>query len=370
MDQPLLYQADDRQENQFLFKNDNNNIQSNILLIFSQILVWILLIYTLINPEFYQFLVIAYVIYIIIVEMYSHARNFLLNKNSTKSIYNKLKELYKSPPILKVSISCFHYEIKIEETSTSSGKRVKRKKKIKVETYSEKRNFSFYSFRDISGLFRVDLNNEIFRNKTYIKLNLDTVISFADSISCYDYQIFKEQFINENRNKDMKMDFRENFYIHNLSRNNLIKIKDEEPFYFNFFFFFLCTILTMALPYEIMLDNISIEGKYQIKKIISTRYNLNSYEYDGVYGNTIPAIKLGNNTYNFNSDDYGYYDQNAEINLPTMEEIENAKKYEEEIKKPIYDDHLYNENNNVGYPDLDLSSQEENDYVDERRKNE
>ena len=130
MDQPLLiYQSEERQENQFLFKNDNNNIQSNILLIFSQILVWILLIYTLINPEFYQFLVIAYVIYTIIVEMYSHARNFLLNKNSTKSIYNKLKELYKSPPILKVSISCFHYEIKIEETSTSSGKRVKREKK-------------------------------------------------------------------------------------------------------------------------------------------------------------------------------------------------------------------------------------------------
>ena len=95
----------------------------------------------------------------------------------------------------------------------------------------------------------------------------------------------------------------------------------------------------MALPYEIILNNISIEGKYQIKKIISTRYNLNDYEYDGMYGNLIPSIKLGKNTYNFNSEDYGYYNQDADINLPSLEEIENAKQYEEEIKKPIFDDH-------------------------------
>ena len=87
----------------------------------------------------------------------------------------------------------------------------------------------------------------------------------------------------------------------------------------------------MALPYEIILNNISIEGKYQIKKIISTRYNLNDYEYDGIYGNLIPSIKLGENTYNFNSKDYGYCNQDVDINLPSLEEIENAKQYEEEI---------------------------------------
>ena len=369
MEQQPLYQPNYRQENQFSLKNTKNNISSNILLIISQILVWGFLIYTLIYPDFIPLLIIIYVLYVII-ELCSHTSRFLLNKKSTYSIYNKLKELFSSSPVLQMSVSCYHFEKRTEEKKTNDGKIVQEEITERVDTYSEKRYFPFYSFRDISGLFRVDLNNEIFRNKTYIKLTLDTVISFADSISCYDYQIFKEQFINENRNKDMKMDFRENFYIHNLSRNNLIKIKDEEPFYFNFFFFFLCTIFTMALPYEIMLDNISIEGKYQIKKIISTRYNLNSYEYDGIYGNTIPAIKLGNNTYNFNSEDYGYDDQNAEINLPTMGEIENAKKYEEEIKKPIYDDHLYNENNNVGYPDLDLPSQEEIDYASQRRKNE
>ena len=114
----------------------------------------------------------------------------------------------------------------------------------------------------------------------------------------------------------------------------------------------------MALPYEIILNNISIEGKYQIKKIISTRYNLNDYEYDGMYGNLIPSIKLGKNIYNFNSEDYGYYNQDVDINLPSLEEIENAKQYEEEIKKPIFDDHS-NDN-------LDLPTEEEINFLNKK----
>ena len=116
----------------------------------------------------------------------------------------------------------------------------------------------------------------------------------------------------------------------------------------------------MALPYEIMLNNISIEGKYQIKKIISTRYNLNGNQYDDMYRNLIPSIKLGKNIYNFNSEDYGYYNQDADINLPSLEEIENAKQYEEEIKKPIFDDHSND--------DLDLPTEEEINFLNKNKK--
>ena len=366
MEQQPLYQPNNIQENQFVLKESKSTVSSNAILIISQILVWAFIIYTIINPDFVPVLIIAYVLYVII-ELCSHTGHFLLNKKSTNSIYHKLKELFSSPPVLQLSVSCYHLENRIIERKTEEGKIIKEEKLERIETYRERRDFPFYSFRDISGLFKVDLNNEVFRNKNYIKLTLDTMISFADSISYYDYQIYKSNFINENRNKDEKIDFSENFYITNLSKNNLIKIKEEEPFYINYFFFFLCTIFTMALPYEIMLDNVSIEGNYQIKKIISTRYNLNAYEYDGMYGYSIPSIKLGNDTYNFNTDDYGYYNQNADINLPTLEEIENSKKYEEDIKKPIFDDHLI-EGNKAGYPDLDLPSQEDINFANDRRK--
>ena len=364
MEQRPLFHPNYAQENQFSLKEKKNTISSHIILIICQILVWGFLIYTLIYHDFYPILIIAYILYIII-ELCSHTSFFLLNKKSTNSIYNKLKELFSSPPVLQLSVSCYHYEKRLEQKKDKEGQNVEVEVQERVETYKERREFPFYSFRDISGLFKVDLDNEIYRNKTYIKLTLDTVISFADSISYYDYQIFKNNFIDGNKLRDQNIDFHENFYISNLSRNNLIRIKDEEPFYVNYFFFFLCTIFTMALPYEIMLDNISIEGKYQIKKIISTRYNLNTYEYDGMYGYSIPSIKLGSDTYNFTSDDYGYFDQNAEINLPTLDEIENAKQYEEQIKKPIFDDHSLDESNNNN---LDLPTQEEINFQNDRRK--
>ena len=364
MEQQPLFHPNYAQENQFSLKEKKNTISSHIILIICQILVWGFLIYTLIYHDFYPILIIAYILYIII-ELCSHTSFFLLNKKSTNSIYNKLKELFSSPPVLQLSVSCYHYEKRLEQKKNKEGQNVEVEVQERIETYKERREFPFYSFRDISGLFKVDLDNEIYRNKTYIKLTLDTVISFADSISYYDYQIFKNNFIDGNKLRDENIDFHENFYISNLSRNNLIRIKDEEPFYVNYFFFFLCTIFTMALPYEIMLDNISIEGKYQIKKIISTRYNLNTYEYDGMYGYSIPSIKLGSDTYNFTSDDYGYFDQNAEINLPTLDEIENAKQYEEQIKKPIFDDHSLDESNNNN---LDLPTQEEINFQNDRRK--
>ena len=365
MEQQPLFHPNYAQENQFSLKEKKNTISSHIILIICQILVWGFLIYTLIYHDFYPILIITYILYIII-ELCSHTSFFLLNKKSTNSIYNKLKELFSSPPVLQLSVSCYHYEKRLEQKKNKEGQNVEVEVQERVETYKERREFPFYSFRDISGLFKVDLDNEIYRNKTYIKLTLDTVISFADSISYYDYQIFKNNFIDGNKLRDENIDFHENFYISNLSRNNLIRIKDEEPFYVNYFFFFLCTIFTMALPYEIMLDNISIEGKKKKKKIISTRYNLNTYEYDGMYGYSIPSIKLGSDTYNFTSDDYGYFDQNAEINLPTLDEIENAKQYEEQIKKPIFDDHSLDERNNNN--NLDLPTQEEINFQNDRRK--
>ena len=358
METQPLYQQNYIQENQFKLKPGEDTTTSNIILIVSQILIWIVIIYTILNPDFYPLLIFAYVLYVII-ELCSPTGLFLLNKKSTNSLYNTLKEIFISPPVLQLTVSCFHMEKRTEKTKTKEGKEIKKEIQERKETYKERRDFPYYSFRDISGLFRIDLDNEVFRNKIYIKLTLDTMISFGDSISYYDYQNFKNNFIFENQKRDDKMDFRENFYISNLSKNNLIKIKDEEPFYINYFWFLISTLLTMSLPYEIIFNRISIEGKYQIKKIISTRYNLNSYEYDGMYGNSNPAIKLGNDTYNFDTNDYGYYNPDAEVNLPTLEELENAKQYEEDIKKPIYDDHLFSDNKNAGYPDLDYPTQAE-----------
>ena len=326
-----------KQENNFQVNNNQNNIAKKFLPITFQLFLWFFAIFTISNKGAFPILIIIYFFYLII-EFTSNTSFFLLNKKSTNSIYYKLKEFFSTAPVVKISCECFHIEKQLVESKDENGKKITQYIDRKVVTYNGSEYFPYYSFRDTSGLFKIDLNSDIFKNKTYIKLNLEKVISFADAISFSDYQNFKNNFIYQNSHRDEKMDFHEDFSIPNLSKTNLIKIRDNEPFYVNFLFFFLCVILTMGIPYELLLDQISIEGKFQIKKMISTRYNLNSIEYDNIYGMSIPAIKLGINEFNFIPEEYGHIDQNMEINLPTLEEIENAKIYQSKVNYPIFDE--------------------------------
>ena len=326
-----------KQENNFQLCDNKNNMGKKVLSITFQLFLWFFIIFSISNHGTFPILVIIYFLYLII-EFTSNTSFFLLNKNSTNSIYNKLKEIFSTAPVVKISCQCFHIERHLDERRDEKGKIITEYVDRKIVTYNGSEYFAYYSFRDVSGLFKIDLNSEIFKNKTYIKLNLDKIISFADAISYSDYQSFKNNFIYQNSHRDKKMDFHEEFTIPNLSKTNLIKIRDNEPFYVNFLFFFLSVILTMGVPYEMLLDQISIEGKYQIKKMISTRYNLNSAEYDNIYGMSIPAIKLGINEFNFIPEEYGHIEQNMEINLPTLEEIENAKIYQNKVNYPIFDE--------------------------------
>lgn len=351
MEQQPFIQNNYKQENNFQII-DNKNKPFKLLFIAYQIFLWIILIITLINRKYFVVFIIVYIIYIIL-EFCSYTSRFLLNKKSTNSIYNKLKEIFNTFPVLKISCECYHFEKHLEERKDKDGKIITEEVTKRINTYNGSEYFNIYSYRDISGLFKIDLNSEIFKNKNYIKLTLDTIINFAEPISFSDYQNFKNNFINKNRYKDQKMDIKEESYIPNLTKNNLIKIKDKEPFYINFFYFFICVILTMGVPYQIIFDNISIEGKYQIKKVISTRYNLNSVEYDNIYGMYIPAIKLGINEFNFIPDDYGFINKDVEVNFPTLEEIENASKYKEQIKNP------FSYNNNCAPTPVDLPTEEE-----------
>ena len=346
MEQKPFIQQNYKQQNNFQLLNNQNDSFTKALHILFQVLLWLMILLTLINKDFFPLLIIMYILYLII-ELTSHTGRFLLNKSSTNFIYNKLKEIFSSAPTFKLSCECYHYEKGIEERKDNNGHIIKVEVTNRITTYRCSEFFAYYSFRDISGLFKIDLNSDVLRNKNYIKLDIDTKIGFADTISCSDYEAFKAHFLDANRYKDEKMDFKEEINIPNLSRTNLIKIKDEEPFYANILIFLICVIFTMGVPFEIMFDNISIDGKFQIHKIISTRYNLNDMSYNNMYGNLIPSIKLGNNEFNFTPNDYGYIDENVEVNLPTLEEIENAKKYENQIKYPVFDDNNnYNNNSN------------------------
>ena len=71
-------------------------------------------------------------------------------------------------------------------------------------------------------------------------------------------------------------------------------------------------------------------------------------------------FKLGRDEFNFAPNDYSNIDQSVEVNLPTLEEIEKAKMYENQIKYPIFDDEkINNDSNGDAAPVTELPTEEE-----------
>ena len=85
--------------------------------------------------------------------------------------------------------------------------------------------------------------------------------------------------MNDNR-KDEFFDFKEERTIPGFTEHNLIKLTNKDSCLINFFLFFLATLLTLGEIYTIYLNSCSIKQSFKIRKIISTRYDLNQVKYD------------------------------------------------------------------------------------------
>ena len=112
-----------------------------------------------------------------------------------------------------------------------------------------------------------------------------------------------------------------------MEHHNLVKLTVNEPCMVNFFFFFLFTILTFAEFYVIYVDSFCIYQKFKVRKIVSTRYDLNQ----PVYQIYIPQLNLINNQYQYEQEYYNYLNQSYQLQLPSQEELEAAKQYQNKV---------------------------------------
>ena len=125
---------------------------------------------------------VSYIIYMIL-EFYSPTCRYLFNKKHSDMINLKMGVLFKTKPIIHWSGEAYHYEKHTESYTDSDGTDHTRTVTEKVTSFRDSKKFYFPSHRDVSGLFL--LRNS--KGKSFIKLNLDYEINFADSISYSDY---------------------------------------------------------------------------------------------------------------------------------------------------------------------------------------
>lgn len=306
-----------------------------------QILTWISLIIAIItnsmndidNDSKLTCLVIFVIIYLVylLTEFCSETASYLCHKNTEGGIYQKMGKLYKTYPVIEFYCECYHYENrKVHTTYTDKNGKKRhqtRTERVRKTTYTERYYMPYYSERDVSGLFYLDCDRALVQKKIYIQLDIYDEINFADPISYMDYEFEKDRFWRRNRFRDIYFDFKESRYIPGLTRNNLIKLVNSEPWYVNFFCFFIITLLTFAEIYTIIFNSLCVKQRYTIRKLVSTRYDLNQ----PIYSQFTPRIDLINMQLNYGGDYYNYINNDYDLKLPTEEELKMAEQYKNKV---------------------------------------
>ena len=294
-----------------------------------QIGTWLFLILFIVlhKTGFLIIFILAYLLYLLM-EFCSPTSRYLCNKSSHHGMYEKMKEYFHTPPEIRWHIECYHYEHH-EHTKVSAGTGVGVEhytSKEKVVTHLEDLSMSYYSARDISGLFQLNCDKALLKRKCYIKLELIAKIDFADPPTVRDYHYQKFNFYNMYRYSDSYCNLTEERVIPGMDQYNLVKLTHDEPKSINFGLFFLFTMLTFVEFYKIYIDSLCIYQKFDVKKIISTRYDLNLDQYIQMYQAFIPRIDLLTVQYNYQPADYTYLNKGYDLNLPSQEEVENQLK--------------------------------------------
>lgn len=273
-----------------------------------------------------------YCLYLII-EFLSPTARYLIHKRSSEGIKVKMGQLFKARPSIKFYAECYHYRTIHYTEKNENGEEVEKTRQEKVVTHRETEYFDYYSVRDISGLLNLNCDKAQIKRKCYIKLELKEEMNFADSISVADYEWQKDEFKSRNRSRDEHMDFSESWNLPGITHHNLIKIGDYEPCTVNCFWYIIFTLFTLAQIYKWHVASFCIYQNYKIRKIMSTRYDLHSAEYDAQYSMFNPQINLITLKIDYEPAYYTYLNSNKTIKKPTAKELEKAKQYESKVPK-------------------------------------
>jgi hypothetical protein len=285
----------------------------------------------------YVIFVMIYIVYLVL-EFCSTSCSYLIHKVSSVGIYDKMYRLVSTHPEIIFHCETFHYEYRQDYNNRGNNRG---STKTKVVTYREDYSMPYYSSRDVSGLFVLNCDKNLVQNKAYIQLELLAEINFADNITYMDYEAVRSDFYMKNRPRDYYMTYYEKRIIPGLTQYNLIKIADNEPFYVNILFFILSAIFICAEFYKCYVDKLCVPQRFSVRKIISTRYDLNAPQIQERYRYFTPSIDLHNNQYAYQSQDFNYLNNEYELDLPTKEDIEKAQQYSDKIPDYQIDDQTY-----------------------------
>ena len=135
---------------------------------------------------------ISYILYFIY-ELCSTTFSYLKTKEN-KTIKEKMGDVYKTKPSIKLVGLCYHYE---QRDIGPNGSRT-----VTVISHKEEIAFDYSFCRDISGNFNLNINKNNYKYKYYVILKVIHEIIFDNDLIFKEYHDIKNGIIDRNQNKD------------------------------------------------------------------------------------------------------------------------------------------------------------------------
>ena len=338
-----------------------------------QILLWICLVWIIMCRLFIDNFHITYLPFIIVYTVYlvwnfccSETIQYLLNTSVSNTIYQLMESLFYTPARIIFKLQGYHNEIR--KTSTNvNGKNNTKTETVRVNTYSETMNFKYMSWRDVSGKFELNISD--FKrdpNKALVKLKLTLEVELAKDGTQTDFDAQKEYFISKNRNKDQFYDFNQIETLDGLHLYNLVKLSDSGNTNISLCYFIISTFFCFAELYKKYLNKFCLKQSFIIRKLYSTKQNLNLADNFKPHLKRSPTIIINEKVVT--------YDDPSKLGvvslvpeLPNLEEITNYNKDgetgEKHIEYPTFD-----RVNNIGKENKIKDNTEHNNVDDDQKQ--
>jgi len=296
-----------------------------------------------------------------------------------------MESIFYTPARILFNIQCYHMETKTKIVNVDEGnadnadnagnagntgysgnasgvmkKTRTETKDVRVNTFFNTTPFKYMSWRDVSGRFDLDISE--FKkdpNKALIKLKLTVCNEFADDGTQSDFNAQKQYFINNN-NKDQLYDFTLDETLPNLHTYNLVKLSEEGNHNISLCHFILATFLGVVEFYKTYLDSYCITQSFVIRKLISTKQNLNLDSNFKPFFNRLPTVVINKSEVVFNDQsklgvvtvvpDLPSFDELVEKgNRDNMKKKSSDKvndgKMDVKVEYPTFNEITYNNNN-------------------------
>ena len=242
---------------------------------------------------------------------------YLKNKTTNEEILEIMQSHFSKAPIITLTTKSYHI------SGMGSDK-------SRWNTHQENVDFKYYSWKDISGTFHLDLS-QTKEKPIYLLLRVKNDINFADSISIDDYLRVKKELYARNAHRDENIEETEERTYEGYKEYMMVRLGKEDSCFFSRCVFVIMLMFSLGLVFCLKFQKKTISQSFVVRKLVSTRYNLLEGENSMKYGQLKPMVSIDSNVYEYNDQVTGCVYEENKMAPPSAEDLERAKMYEKDV---------------------------------------